>query len=236
MTAIHNDNSFKIALITEDLQGDQSKEAFAAVCEQAKRAMSAHEIGNDFRREYGRRLSDPDSLLSKVKTDMMDNYMIAAFVCIEMGFPKNLPVIAWASLNKMDFQGLHGEIACMRALMWAGFDVNAQSGGAGMTALHAMCNLQWGGGAHPRAVRHLIENGADVNIAIEQTGDTPMITLCGHTGWGDDLDHTFRMLFNAGADVEAKANDGSSARILLQMCQKENPHPLRAQLIADLAA
>lgn len=33
MTVIHNDNSFKIALITEDLQGDQSKEAFAAVCE-----------------------------------------------------------------------------------------------------------------------------------------------------------------------------------------------------------
>ena len=236
MTVIHNDNSFKIALITEDLQGDQSKEAFAAVCEKAKLAMSAHDIGDEFRRAYRSRMHDPESLMASVKSDMMDNYMIGAFVCIEMGFPKDLPLIAWAAMNKMDFEGLHGEIACMRALMWGGFNVNAQSGGDGMTALHAMCNLKWGGGAHPRAVEHLIENGADVNIAIKSSGDTPMITLCGHTGWGEDLDQTFRLLFQAGADMELEANDGNSAWALLQQCQKENPHPLRAALIDALAA
>ena len=79
MTVIHNDNSFKIALITEDLQGDQSKEAFAAVCEQAKRAMSAHDIGNDFRGAYRSRMHDPESLMASVKSVMMDNYMIGAF-------------------------------------------------------------------------------------------------------------------------------------------------------------
>jgi len=236
MTAIHNSDSFKIALITEDLQGDQSKEAFASVCDQAKRAMDAHEIGDDFRREYIQRAKDPKALLEQVESDMMDNYMIGAFVCIDLQFPKNLPLIAWAAMNKMDFQGLHGEIACMRALMWGGFDVNAQTDESGITALHAMCNLKWGGGAHPRAIHHLIENGADVNIAAKNTGDTPIITLCGHTGWGNDLDRSFRMLFNAGADVELQANDGSSAWVLLQTNERDNPHPLRAQLIADLAA
>lgn len=236
MTAIHNDDSFKIALITEDLQGDQSKEAFAAVCEEAKRAMAAHEIGSDFEREYGNRLHDPEKLLTKISMDMMDNYMIGAFVCMDLGIPKNLPLIAWAAMNKMDFEGLHGEIACMRALMWGGFDVNARSGGTGMTALHAMCNLKWGGGAYPRAIHHLIENGADVNIVDERSGDTPIITLCGHTGWGKDLDHAFRMLVNAGADLDAKSNDGSTAWGLLQLCEEQNPHPLRAETIAELSA
>lgn len=36
MGNIHDDQSFKIALITEDLHGDQSKEGFAAACEQAE--------------------------------------------------------------------------------------------------------------------------------------------------------------------------------------------------------
>jgi hypothetical protein len=63
-------------------------------------------------------MSHPEILVSQVQTDMMDNYMIAAFVCMEMDLPKHLPLIAWGVLNKMDFEGLHGEIACMRALMW----------------------------------------------------------------------------------------------------------------------
>ena len=63
-----------------------------------------------------------------------------------------------------------------------------------------------------------------------------MITLCGHTGWGEDLDQTFRLLFQAGADMELEANDGNSAWALLQQCQKEYPHPLRAALIDALAA
>lgn len=236
MAIIHDDNSFKLALITEDLQGDQSKKSFAAVCEKAKSAMSAHDIGDDFRRSYAKLLNDPPSFLGQLKTDMMDNYMIGAFVCMEMKVPKKIPLIAWAAMNKMEFQGLHGEIACMRALMWGGYDVNAATEETGVTALHAMCNLKWGGGAHPRAVYHLIENGAEVNIAAEKSGDTPLITLCGHTGWGEDLDQTFRLLFNAGADVEVKAKDGSTAWSLLQMSQRGNPHPLRAQLIEELAA
>lgn len=236
MAIIHDDNSFKLALITEDLQGDQSIKSFAAVCEEAKRAMSAHDIGDDFRRSYAQRFDDPSRLLSQIKSDMMDNYMIGAFVCMEMDMPKRMPLIAWAAMNKMEFQGLHGEIACMRALMWAGYDVNARAEENGATALHAMCNLKWGGGAHPRAVYHLLENGADVNIAVEKSGDTPLITLCGHTGWSEDLDQTFRLLFNAGANVETEAKDGSTAWSLLQACQEQNPHPLRAELIEELAA
>ena len=235
MASIHNDQSFKIALITEDLQGDQSKAGFAAVCEQARAAMSPHDIGNDFRGAYRSVMSDSTRLLSQMKTDMMDNYMIAAFVCLEMGIPKHLPLIAWAALNKMDFEGLHGEIACMRALMWGGFDVNAQTPESGISALHAMCNLKWGPGAHARAVHHLIENGADVNLR-SATGDTPIITLCGHSTWGEDIDRTFRLLYNAGADMEAEAEDGASAWSLLQGQQRASPQPLREQLISELAA
>ena len=189
MFSINDDKSFKLALITEDLQGDQSKVGFAAVCEQARAAMSAHDIGSDFRRTYLNYMSDPEILVSQVQTDMMDNYMIAAFVCMEMGLPKHLPLIAWAALNKMDFEGLHGEIACLRALMWGGFDVNGQTQDSGISALHAMCNLKWGRGAHPRAVHHLIENGANVNIQ-SATGDTPMTTLCGNATWNEDIDRT----------------------------------------------
>ena len=47
MASINDDKSFKLALITEDLQGDQSKDGFVAVCEQARAAMSAHDIGSD---------------------------------------------------------------------------------------------------------------------------------------------------------------------------------------------
>lgn len=235
MVNINDDKSFKLALITEDLQGDHSKDDFAAVCEQARAAMSSHDIGSDFRRAYLSCMSDPKILMSQIQADMMDNYMIAAFACIELGVPKHFPLIAWAALNKMDFEGLQGEIACMRTLMWGGFDVNSQTPEGGISALHAMCNLKWGRGAHPRAVHHLIENGADVNIQ-SATGDTPMITLCGHATWNEDIDRTFYLLFDAGADLEIEAEDGASAWLLLQSQQKENPHLLREQLISELSA
>ncbi|WP_409028532.1 hypothetical protein OX462_12290 [Janthinobacterium sp. SUN098] len=234
MVSINDDKSFKLALITEDLQGDQSKDGFAAVCEQARAAMDTHDIGSDFRRAYLNCMSNPTILVSQVQADMMDNYMIAAFACIELGLSKHFPLIAWAALNKMDFEGLHGEIACMRALMWGGFDVNGQTQESGISALHAMCNLKWGKGAHPRAVHHLIENGANVDIQ-SATGDTPMITLCGNATWNEDIDRTFYLLFDAGADLEMEADDGASAWLLLQSQQKKKPHPLREQLISDLS-
>ncbi len=233
MTTIINDDSFKLALVSEDLRGDQSKKAFAEVCKEAKKGMMAHDIGDDYRRVYA--TCTPEGLISRIRSDMMDNYMIAAFVCMERKVAKGLPLIPWAAHNKKEFEGLHGEIACMRALMWGGFDVNAQMEGTGMTALHAMCSLQWGGGAHPRAVEHLIENGANVNIPLDSTGDTPIITLCGHTGWGEDLDKTFRLLFNAGADLQIEAKDGSSAWGLLQSMDEQYPNPMRTDLIAELA-
>jgi len=98
-----------------------------------------------------------------------------------------------------------------------------------------MCTLHWGPGAHVRAVHHLIENGADVNIR-SATGDTPIITLCGHSTWGEDIDATFRLLYDAGADLEIEAEDGASAWSLLQSQQRASPQPLREKLISELSA
>lgn len=235
MAAIHSDNSFKIALITEDLQGDQSRESFATVCEHADSMMEAHDIGSNFARSYSSLFSNSTALVAQIKTDMLDNYMIAVFMLRRMKFPTNTPLIAWAARNKMDFEGLHGEIATMRSLMWAGFDPSVPDPNTGTTALHAMCNLQWGGGAHSRGIHHLIEGGADVN-AQSETGDTPLITLCGHTGWGAEMSGAFKILYNAGADADQKSNDGVSAWALLNTMQKEYPEPLREELIAEVEA
>lgn len=114
--------------------------------------------------------------MSQIRADMMDNYMIAAFACMELGVPKHFPLIAWAALNKMDFEGLHGEIACMRALMWGGFDVNGQTPEGGISALHAMCNLKWGRGAHPRAVHHLTAK-LGVQTTLGASGYPPRILV-----------------------------------------------------------
>lgn len=233
MNLINDDKSFKFELMSYDLQGGQSAEEFAVVCSGVAGSMSPNGIGEDFRTAYRRLLGTPEALMQQVENDMRDNYVIGAFVCMEMGIPKDWPLIAWAALNKMEFKGLHGEIACIRALMWAGFDVNAQTS-RGISALHAMCNLKWGQGAHPRAISHLIENGANVNLR-SAAGDTPLITLCGHTEWSDDIDHSCRMLLDAGADMEIEADDGTSAWVLIQKLQKQFPDPMRRLLIDELA-
>lgn len=235
MAAIHNDNTFKIALITEDVNGDQTAESFARVCEQAMAALKAHEIGSDFERSYAELTRTPDRFWEKIRSDMHDNYMIGAFVLIKGKLPVHQPLIAWASMNRMEFPGLHEEISLMRALMWAGFDPSAPaSPESGITALHAMCNKRYGSGCHPRAVHHLIQGGADVN-AQSSNGDTPLITLCGHTGWGEEMSECFKMLYQGGADAEKKSDDGIGAWSLLQKMQREHPHPERQAFIAELA-
>ena len=235
MTPIHDDNSFKIALIQEDLQGDQTSESFAKVCVQAEKMVSAHEIGSNFTHAYSAMFSDGKALVEQIKSDMLDNYMIAVFILKKMQFPTNTPLIAWAASNKMEWEGLHGEIATMRALMWAGFDPSVPDPGNGTTALHAMCNLKWGQGAHSRAIQHLIDGGADVN-APSKTGDTPLITLCGHTGWSNAMTEAFKRLYNAGADADIKSHDGVSAWGLLNTMQKECPDALRGAFIAEVEA
>ena len=42
IVTIRNDNTFKIALITEDVNGDHTAESFAKVCEQAVATLKAH--------------------------------------------------------------------------------------------------------------------------------------------------------------------------------------------------
>lgn len=236
MVVIHDDSSFKMALISEDLQGDQTKASFAKVCEEAMQAMSAHEIGSDFQRVYNRLAGDPEQFYRQVKSDLWDNYMIGGFVLMRSDIPESTPLIAWASLNRMEFPGLHGEISLMRALMWGGFDPSATTNGQerGITALHAMCSLKYGDGVHVRAIEHLIEGGANVN-AVTEAGDTPLITLCGHTGWNDEMSNAFKVLYNAGADADQKEDDGPSAWQLLNTLEKQHPHPIRAALIAEVA-
>ena len=233
MKLIDSNTSFKLALIEEDLNGDQTQKSFAKVCKHAEKAISPSGIGSEFFTQYSAIPQESSEFFERVMEDMLDNYMIAGFVLKKMNLHRGAPLIAWASLNKMKYEGFKGEIATIRSLMWAGFDPSARSGPEGATALHSMCNLRWGYGAHPRAVRHLIQGGADVN-AIGGNGDTPLTTLSGNQGWNDQIDQCFRLLLDAGARPDIASTDGTTARGLLNEMQRDFPDVLRAKLIDDM--
>lgn len=233
---IRDESSIKVALIQEDLHGNQSKSDFDAVCDEAFEALRNKGIGDHFFNTYLELArTSRKKLLKQLRADMLDNYMVAALASVELGVTHEGPLMAWAALNKKNFEGYEGEIACMRVLMWAGCDVNAKDADTESTALHYMCNLKWGKGVHVRALKHLIDYGANVNLQNVQ-GDTPIITLSGQKQWNSDADTAFRMLVKAGADLGIKASDGESALSLLTANQAAEPSPLREALITELEA
>ena len=149
----------------------------------------------------------------EMRNALHDNYvygaLAAAFAARNNGSMKKLPLLAAAAFNKNKYAGYHDEIACLRMLLWAGFDPNAQDSN-GMTALHYMAALKVNAGSHPRAVRLLLAAGINPNLK-NANGDTTLCYLAGNTAWRPAHNETAWMLLQNGADPLVKANDGESA-------------------------
>lgn len=159
---------------------------------------------------------------AKIMAALNDNYVFGAlaavFAAARNKEAKAWPVLAEAAFNKNRYVGFQDEIACLRMLLWAGFDPNAQDE-QGRTALHFMASLKNLPGSHPRAVRLLLKAGIDPNLKNE-IGDTALCYMAGNESWLDAMDETAWMLLRNGANPLLKANDGSSAYTLWK--QKRN--------------
>lgn len=98
-------------------------------------------------------------------------------------------------------------------LLGAGADVDWRDAddAEGRTALVKAAMLRGDDGE--RAVRLLLERGADANVAAAGTGRTPAIEAA---RWGNDA--ALEALIDAGADVNATDADGNTAAVWAAQC------------------
>lgn len=161
----------------------------------------------------------------EAKRALYDNYLSAAIAAIYAAKTnksiRKLPLLSAAAFNKHKYEGYQGEIACLRMLLWAGFDPNAQDS-YGKTALHFMAALKIHPGSHPRAVRLLLQAGANPNLKNDN-GDTALCFLAGNTVWTAAHTKSAWILLQNGADPFAKARDGESAYSLWKKTEKDIP-------------
>lgn len=177
----------------------------------------------------------PKAVLDALKSDMLDNYVLAGLASVTLNIPRELPLVLWAASNKKAYPGLQGEISLMRFLLWAEYDPSAACEETGNTPLHLMCSLGWHPFTHPRAIGELIAHGADIH-AVNGNGDTPLINLCGSMAWGPMQAEAFRLLEEAGSDLWAVAKDGSTALSILKQNNESHPIDARSELISRLEA
>ncbi len=213
-----------------------SAEEWALACEAMLSEGRASGAFDEFEQKYLRVVKDGsnEKFMLTVQRDMLDNYILGVFAAKNIGIPAHMPLIAWSAQNKAEFVGLHGEIATIRTLLWAGYDPSSPDD-QGATALHRMVNLKYGSGCNPRAVLYLLEAGCDVNHA-HQGGDTALLTLCGHVGWTEQHTECFKLLAAAGANLFAVAKDGATPLSLLRQCDAVSPSDDRKWAIDAIEA
>lgn len=172
----------------------------------------------------------------KLTHALWDNYLWAAIAAAiaaqESQSIKQLPLLSAAAFNKHSYRGYKDEIACLRMLLWAGFNVNGQDEN-GMTALHYMASLKPQPFSHPRAVRLLLDAGAVPDIQNIR-GDTALCYLSGNANWSTALNYAAWMLIGAGANPNFASSDGATAKSLLIASNSMAPNEHRAELIAYL--
>lgn len=173
----------------------------------------------------------------KLSHALWDNYLWGAMAAIiaaqKTPSIKQLPLLAQAAFNKHSYPGYKDEIACLRMLLWAGFDVNGQDEN-GMTALHYMASLKNRPFSHPRAVRLLLDAGAGPDIQNIR-GDTALCYLSGNANWSTALNYTAWILIEAGANPNVASSDGATAKSLLIASNSMAPNEHRGELIEYLA-
>ena len=138
----------------------------------------------------------------------------------------------------------HGHTRIMSLLLSKGADVDS-SDADGRTALYRVLN-HFGAHRSLPALRLLLSNGADVNLALHQTtglagmdpyrpswaGRSPLVNAAG----GGKVD-CVRMLLRAGADTEYRAGDGYTAEEYARSCSMSSyidERKLRCTESADL--
>ena len=232
-----SENQLEVAMCQLDLhEKTQSTERWAFVCEAMSREGRACGAFDEFEQKYLWAIKNGSEadLASTVRADMLDNHIVAAFAAKNVGIPSSAPLIAWNAKNRSEFVGCHGEIATMRALLWAGYDPSIPDE-LGATALHHMVNLKYGSGCNPRALRYLLEAGCDVE-RVHQGGDTAIIALCGHLIWTAQHTECLGALAAADADMFSVAGDGETPLSLLRHRDASSPSEARQWFIGAIEA
>lgn len=178
-------------------------------------------------------LSFPKATVNDIMDGLNDNYFHVGVQSVFYGDAlANYPVIAWAAMNKNQYQGWRDEIALVRTLIAAKFDPNLADQG-GNTALHYMAFWNHMPGTSSRGVRLLLQAGANPN-AQNNNGDTPLCYLAGSSRWDIEQARSAYYLLDAGADPRIPANDGATAISLLKQAEAADPSQLRAELIEEI--
>jgi len=233
---LNTEHNVKMALFQQDLVATmQSKNAWQIFIDDLVKSDPDGESCAYFEKTYRALAADGDTnaLYEQLCSDQLDNYIMGTFAACRMGIPKDTPLVAWAAENKRLYKGLHGEIANLRTLLIMGFNPNVTYAMNGNTAMHKMCRLNWGEGVHVRAIKVLLESGANPNIP-NVIGDTPFCYLCGSYPFTDHVQEALLMMLAAGADPSIKAEDGADALHVLKSTEKFEPDPARLALIKKI--
>lgn len=202
------------------------------LCEFAMEIVDTTDILAEYAKPYESliALNDQHEIIRRLSAGILDNQILAGVLALKLKIDKDAPFIAQAAFNKSNIAGLRGEVALIRFLIWAGFDPDAQLSEGGNGALHLMSSLRWGPGAHPRTIQLLLRNEADVDLA-NSNGDTPLIFMSGSTQWSNEQSEVFDCIFNAGADITKKSDEGTTALSELQKAQARHPDDRRLDFI-----